>query len=308
MKKLSLFAVIVGLYVVAISSCTPENGPYINFFGAKPQDTNYLATVETPQTRNVMIEEMTGQSCPNCPEGHDIIKTLETTTYPGHIITTGYYVYNFQQANPVKQGTTVLSKYDFRTNDATNISAAMFGTVGFEPSAVIDRVCDNTSGFYLDRSVWSTVCSTRMAVPPPANMYITSKYDSLTKKVTVDVKVCFTQSYSKKVNLTVGITEDGIVDWQEDSNAPSYYDTTYTFNHVFRAKLTDAYVGDPVLDSSAKFPYSTKLPGQVYERIFIYTVTDPTWNLNNCKVFAFTNDNVATNDKIVLQAVQTNLK
>ncbi|MEI8279188.1 MAG: Omp28-related outer membrane protein [Bacteroidota bacterium] len=302
MRKSFLLIPLAGL--LATGSCTPEKGPYINFFGGKAADTTYTASPESSQLRNVLMEEFTGASCPNCPQGHAIIASLEAAN-PNRIVAIGIHVFNFSQANPIPG----LSLYDFRTQVGSNLATAIFGAVSFEPSAVINRKYDSsTTSYYIDRDFWGQQVNASLATATPVNMYLTSVFDSSLMQSIIDVKVAFTQSYSKKVNLTVAITEDDIIDAQEDIDAQNHVvkDTIYTHKHVLRDILTTTPGGDSFLDS-----LTTKTAGRVYERVFVYKPNDTTWNkkwnLNNCKVVAFVNDNMP-NDKLVQQAISTKLK
>src|ERR1043165_4143799 len=64
-------------------SCCQEVGPYINLSGNHGSDT--LGYVDSSQQKNVLIENFTGASCPNCPQGREIIDALLTDN-PGRIV------------------------------------------------------------------------------------------------------------------------------------------------------------------------------------------------------------------------------
>lgn len=259
--------------------------------GTASTDTTYMAPVEAPQQRNVLIEEFTGVSCPQCPEGHQFISGFETT-YPGRIIAAGYYPFNIGQADPI-QGMTV---QDFRTTKATDLGSSFLGGVFFLPCATIDRT-PFTGGSYLsDRNQWAGKVADRMQAATPVNMYVTSTYNDATHEATINVKAAFTQAVAKKIMLSVSVIENNIIDAQD---FPTYTDPVYNHTHVMRDILTQTY-GSPILDAVAKDA------GRVYERTFKYTI-NTAWKPENCKVIAFISNN-ENNDKEVAQTAETNLK
>jgi hypothetical protein len=182
-----------------------------------------------------------------------------------------------------------------------------------KPAAGFDRTIQSGS-IFTDRAVWPTVVNQRLAVPPPVNLQLTSSYDEVKKEAVIKVKAIYNTQVTKQQNLTVLITEDNIIDPQDDSRLPPPgIEEDYEHNHVLRTMLTPVS-GSAVIDSIA-----VKKPGRVYERTFIYKLPDAafttpagaphntTWNISNLKVVAFINNN-ETNDKEVAQAAETHLK
>lgn len=289
MKQTAILAAIAGMFL--FTACTEYPDP-LPVAGAPSTDSTYMAGIEAPQNRNVLIEEYTGVKCPNCPDGHQYIKGYESQ-YPNQIIAIGYYPFNQGQANPI-EGLTI---QDFRTTKATDLGNSFFGGIPFLPSACIDRT-PFTGGAYLsDRNQWAGKVADRINVATPVNMYISSSYDDATREAVIKVKAAFTQDVTKKMTLSVSIVENNIIDAQE---YPTYIDSFYVHTHVMRDILTQTY-GTPVLDSMTK-----KDAGRVYERTFKYTI-NAAWKPENCKVIAFMSNN-ETNDKEVAQAIETDLK
>lgn len=292
MKKLALIAV-SGL--VALASCK-EVGPKVDLTPPPPNvDTTYIAPVETAQTRNVMLEEFTGVTCANCPAGHVMIEGFETK-YPGHVLEMRVYPYNFGQANPV-HGLTI---QDFRTQDGTDLGSIFFGGLSFMPACVIDRVPVNNQ-IMLASTLWSNQVDTRAVTATPLNLHVTSVYDPTSKTAKITVKTALTQNISKKLNLTVAIVEDSIIDAQE---YPSYVDTFYMHQSVLRAFVT-SYTGTGIITDST---YKTMKPlGLVNERKFTYQITNNNWVPEHCRVIAWISNNEGS-DIEVQQAVDTHLK
>ncbi|PZF71505.1 Omp28-related outer membrane protein [Taibaiella soli] len=285
MKKLALIAV---SGIVALASCK-EVGPTIDF--AKKVDSTYTATVETPQNRNVMIEEFTGVTCANCPAGHAMIEGFEAK-YPNRIIEARIYPFNFGQATP-----TDVTKQDFRTQKGTDLAFVFFGGLSFMPACVIDRVPVNNQ-IMVSSPSWSDQVDKRIATVTPLNMYITSAYDAGSKTANITVKTAITQDIAKKLNLTVAIVEDSIIDAQE---YPSTTDTFYMHQSVLRDFVTD-YTGSEILPG-----LNPKPAGQVYIRYFSYKLSNDAWVPEHCRVIAWISNNEGK-DIEVAQSVVTHVK
>ncbi len=276
------------------ASCQKELGPAINF-GTQAVDTTYEAAPETPTPIRVLIEEFTGVTCTNCPAGHRAIKAMIDAN-PGRVSAIGYQPFNIAQANPASETRT-----DNRTQKATDLGKS-FGGVPYLPCAAINRVPDG-GDFLPARPSWTAMLANRLRESAPVNMTLTSAYDSSTRELKVTVRVAYTADVATKHRLTVALTENDIIDAQEESIAGSAEIVThpdYVHEHVFRDFLTSV-TGDNVLDSIA-----VKKPGRVYERRFSYKV-DSKWNAANCTLTAFVH-NEDNGQKNVLQVVDKGLQ
>jgi hypothetical protein len=261
-------------------------------------DSTYTASVETPQNRNVLIEEFTGASCTNCPTGHDVVASIINNN-PNRIVALAYHTFNGGVTGGIfapvdKKGEK--SKYDFRDSAATNIGTVVFGGIGSIPTAGIDRTKVGTS-LLVSRPQWSSETNKRLLVSTPVNMRLESKYSKDENKVNVTITIAYTKAVSSKNKLTIGVLESNIIDAQE---FPDRIEMDYEHNHVFRKALSP-FNGYPVLDS-----LSTKEAGRVYKFNYVFA-PDAKWNLDNCYIAAFISNDVS-DDKEVLQAAEVKLK
>lgn len=293
MKKTGLLGIAMGMFF--LQSCE-EKGVLIA--GKKEfVDTTYTAAVEKPQARNVFLEEFTGASCVNCPEGHKTVAALIKDN-PGRIVATAYHTFNAGSVFKPVHKAEGSSKYDMRDSAATQISSGIYISVNAIPTAGIDRVpLSGASTLQIGRTQWSSQTADRLNVASDANMYLSSSYDGNENKVKIHVKIAYTKNISTKNVLTLGVTESKIIDAQE---FPTYIDLNYEHNHVFRKCLTLA-IGNAVLDTLA-----TKEAGRVYEYNYSFT-PNGTWNLENCYIIAALSTNEGSN-KSVLQAAEVKLK
>jgi hypothetical protein len=279
-----------------------EKGPFINYTNENYSDTSYVGPVPAAQSHNVLIEDFTGVTCTNCPQGHDYINAI-IAQYPNRINVLSIYPNDFGQANP-----TLITTEDIRTAYGTQIGQTIYGALQFMPMAGIDRV-QYASNLQLDRSVWSTATSTRLSSATPVNLSVTSSYDSVSGKAVIQATVVFTQTVTTQQNLSMAIVEDSIIGPQEDIKAQTGIDTFYAFTNVFRDFVTinNAPYGDAFLAGQASIP-----AGTVYIKKITYTLpamstTAKGLQLNaikaaHCKVVAFVNYTNSAGSKDVLQS------
>ncbi|MFA6151743.1 MAG: Omp28-related outer membrane protein [Chitinophagaceae bacterium] len=285
------------LCLLAVLQSCEEKGVLIDFSDKNNfVDTTYTAAVETPQNRNVLVEEFTGASCTNCPDGHATVASLIATNGE-RVVAVAYHTFNGGAIfKPVKELSGHNSAYDFRDSAATNIGDVIFGGVTSIPKAGIDRVTVGSSKL-IDRNVWASEVNKRLAIASPVNLYVTSSYNSTDDLVSINVKAAYTKSVSGKNILTLGVIESDIIDAQK---YPDSVDMHYNHTHVFRKCLTPFY-GKAVLDS-----VTTKQAGTVYEYNYSFKPA-PAWKLENCKIVAFISNNEADN-KEILQAKEVKVK
>lgn len=264
-------------------------------------DTTYVTAVEAPQQKKILIEELTGATCSNCPKGTKILKDYQTQ-YPGRIVVTA--IHSGFLAEPA-QG----ALYDFRNADADALRLFFNEGEPSKPSACFDRVqatSGNSAGKYFvskgqTGGDWDAMLNTRMPISTPANLHLTSVWNTATAKVDVNARIAFTGSVNDKLALTLYVLESGRKDKQYDIDLGEIED--YEFNHIFR-KLITPVTGDLVLDS-----LTTKEPGRVFERKISFSpITDGVngWNLDSCHVVGIVHKTGIS--KEVLQVQEVHLK
>lgn len=284
------FAFFIPLSVIVLfSACTKEIGPAIDFSKVQAKDTFYMAPVENAQLKNVLIEEFTGVKCPNCPDGHNIVATIQNAN-PSRVIAISYYPFGQAQTEPLKD----LTKADFRIADATELST-LLGGIQFLPIAAVDRKMFG-GAILTARTLWSSNVQARLAVATPINMQLSVSYDDASREAIIKTTLMYTSALSTKHNISLAIYENNLVDAQE---YPTYIDSSYTFKHVLRDVITPVG-GASVLDS-----LTTKAAGLVFEKTILYTLPAK-WNPSNCKIVAFVHDAAAT--KEVYQVIEKSVK
>jgi hypothetical protein len=274
MKKL-LFTICAS--ALLWSGCK-EHDTLIDFSASTSVDTTYLVTAPAAAPHQVLVEEFSGQSCPNCPNAHTDLDNISAAN-PGLVNVVTLYVSGSPQTDPPSG-----AKYDFRDSIALIISgSAIYGGVGSWPSAGIDRTLFGGALLQIGQSSFNGPINTQLAIKDDSvNVSIASAYDSSTEIATITAGVTYTQAVSTPQNLSIMLVEDSMYDLQEDNGAIV---SNYLFLDVFRGMAT-AVIGDPLQVTSGN---NAKEAGRFFQRVYSYTlpVKSPAIVPAHCRLIAF---------------------
>jgi hypothetical protein len=270
-----------------------ETAPNIRLVEPPIEDTVYFLSTPPPtQDHNVLIEELTGAKCSNCPAAHEMLQDLSASN-PGRMNVIALY----QLDNPL----TVPphgSVNDFRTKVANDIASFVSGSVvSILPNAFVDRSRVN-GNFVVPTGDWAATINSQKTKTDSVNLDLTSSYNATENTATIRVIVTYTKNVSTKQSLHVAVVEDHIIDVQEFPFGAFKHD--YHFSSVLRENVSSVPAGDVILDS-----LPVKTAGTVLDRIYRYkpkTFT-PAVKLADCRVIAY----VTSSDKHVMQSKQAKL-
>ncbi len=301
MKKTILYTA-SALLLFAVSC--KENGVPINMEEATlAEDSTYVGAIETPQAKRILIEELSGVACLNCPQGADKLEELDAAN-PGQLsiisIHTGIY------SDAIKDK----SKQNFQTDDGIILRKQVWAEEASKPAAAFDRlpIGSGTNKYFVEGYPdWSAKINQIKAMHPttPVNLSLTSKYNEKKDQYDIEVTIKYTQAVTAQQALHIFLSEDKIVDVQQLSAIT--FDMNYEFNHVFRKAITMATTGKIFLADQ-----ETKVAGTVYiyRTSLKIDTSDPKQKFwthpENMKVTAFV-ANIANDDKRVIQVQETKL-
>ena len=289
--KINAFVLsILAVMAIGINGCK-EVGPQLPWGNTSVlSDTTYVENpVATAETKNVLIEELTGVSCINCPQGHDIVKNLIASSV-GRVIAVSMHSTSEPAAQDESIGSLTTQVIGCPDVDAL---IGRFGEPGQRPAGAIDRqlYTDITGSpiIWTDRSNWINDAQMQMTKTTPVNLVLGSTYDATTKTITVSAEVHYTATQPDSSQaLTIFLTEDSIVTAQQNG---SIIDTYYVQNYVMRKALTTA-TGDQM-----SVPMQA---GRVVRRIYVYHITNAVWKPEHMNIVAFINK-ISTSAPDVLQ-------
>jgi len=266
--------------------------------GGNSWDTAYVSTVETPQPKMYLVEELTGVRCSNCPEGAEFLDGLNEQNGNKFIIV-GLHTGSLTNPIPGK------SIQDFRTKDGDQMRGLVFGGEGNKPSVAFDRLPLSTGQneyFVEATNNWgqAIVQMKQYATTTPINIALNSAYNASEDKYDIEVRLNFTEDVNGPIALNIFAIENGIHDGFVESDTPILY------NHVFRRSITTA-VGETILNDH---PEKKEGLTYVYKTSFSINANDDKekfWKPEQMKIVAFVSNSTPT-DKHVFQVAQVDMK
>lgn len=235
-----------------------------------------IAAVE----RRVLIEDHTGQKCPNCPDGTKIIHDLQRQ-YGQRIVPVAIHSQMQGIMEPEGLGTE-LGNYYYN-----------YWKMQFKPAGLVNRL-DGGDGVVLDKTIWAMAAGFALGDdlgPEPIDIRAKAvQREDNPAMADVDVKVIATMDDANVAGkLQVWITEDNIVAEQDSMGTRK---PNYVHNHVLRAAV-NGQMGEDV-----------SVSGFGDERLFSYQFSiSPAWKPQDLAIVAF----VYNNDGVV-QVVRRQLK
>lgn len=212
--------------------------------------------------RAVLIEDLTGQRCINCPDGNDIITDIIKTYGEDNVIAVGIHCGPLGFAGTSKRvglmTDTGVEYYTYWAN-GTNLG---------QPSAIFNRKKGPSDNF----NNWAAEVGLIISEKANLSVDIANAYDAKTRTLTTKVGA-FGVNGTVSGKLQVWIVEDGIKAMQlmPDGSA----NQEYIHNHVFRAAVNGTW-GEEV----------TVKEGETTTKDYSYVLPE-TWNAENISVVAF---------------------
>lgn len=214
--------------------------------------------------RAVLIEDLTGQRCINCPTGTDIITGIIKTYGEDNVIAVGIHCGPLGFAGNSKRvglKTDTGDKYYTHWANGTNLG---------QPSAIFNR--KKGKGPIDNLNNWAAEVGLIISEKANLSVNIANAYDAKTRKLTTKVGA-FGVNGTVSGKLQVWIVEDGIKAMQlmPDGSA----NQEYIHNHVFRAAVNGTW-GEDI----------TVKEGETTSNDYSYVLPE-TWNADNISVVAF---------------------
>ncbi len=289
-------------FIFILFTACKEIGPNINMGNANiPTDTTYvLTTAPTADPHNVLVEEFTGQSCPNCPAAHELLIGLQNTN-PGRLNVIGFYIYGNPQTIPPNG-----YKYDFRDSAGTSVGGTIYLGVPVLPCGGVDRMhCPSndipSSPLLFKSPSWTSFINTRMTISDSLNLSLAgSVYDTSTKTATIVAKITYVNQVTIAQNLNIAVVEDSMIDLQDDG--VSGIVPNYVFTGVFRSMVTSVPYGDPIAPTLA-----VKEAGRVCQKVYSWKLK-PGLVAKHCRIIAYVTNSGGAGSDVVYQSVQIPLQ
>lgn len=259
--KLFVIVLVIVTVIALLPSCDIVEEPYLVPVGGN--DTT--PTVE--KVKKVLLEDFTGQKCPNCPEAAEVAHSL-IQTYGDQIVVIAIHAGNFS----VPDGSF---PSDYRTDEGTELND-FFGISNYGyPMGMVNRIDYN--GFpVVIKDDWESAVSEQLDLDPQAAITITSTYNSGTRKLDCTLETEFLEDLDGTYSICAYIIESGIVSPQQTESGVVQ---DYVHNHMLRGSMNGTW-GDAVGTDGLAIG-GTKVTNNC-------TLTLPSeWNAENCAIVAF---------------------
>ncbi|WP_347373031.1 Omp28-related outer membrane protein [Aequorivita sp. Q41] len=207
----------------------------------------------SPQNKNVVLEEFTGIHCTFCPDGHRIANEILAAN-PGRVVLINIHVGGY--------ATPGAGEPDFRTPYGTAI-VGQTGLTGY-PAGTINRHVfpgrENTSGgTSMYRNFWNISSTETLALSSPVNVAVEASIDVNTNVLTVHVEGYYTANSPEPTNfLNVALLQNNTKGPQTGGGAGN----NYNHNHRLVEMLTGQW-GETI---------NTTTTGTFVDRTFTYTI------------------------------------
>lgn len=275
MKKISIF---ISLFVVLIlNSCNEK--------------TIEIPPFELPETdKVVLIEELTGVQCTNCPNGAKVIRGIEET-YGDNVIAIAIHAGGLSDPLDV-------SKYDLRSEDGDKLLDII--TNSGKPSTAINRVFFDDQDDMAVGSVanWNNYIIKELEKENLLFIDLDIEFDTTTREVEMLLAISPIKDLTYEYKLNIAITESKIIDAQK-SGTDTILD--YEFNNVLRDMIT-AFDGESIGSNLKK--------NTVIKKSFTYQIPDEDnglWTAENIKIVAFVTGGKDSPNYPVLNATEKHL-
>ena len=272
--------------MMGLVGCSEELPPVIMTDEEKPLlDTFYISNVPSAAVKKVLLFDVTGVRCNNCPKAAVLAKSLASSN-SGRIEVVALYPKTPTSLTYPWSGFDTMS-----TIEAEQIATAMGGITSL-PLGAVDQVAFNGSKL-LNTSDWGAAVTSQLAKTSPINITLKSTWKSADGKARVEIKAVANSALTANYKWVVAITESKVKSKQSDQDAPGGVVDDYYHEHALRG-VVGSTLGSDINTAAVS-------AGYVREKHF-YVVPKAKWNAINCDVVVWVY-NVDTKEVVQVEKV-----
>ena len=243
--------------------------------------------------RKVLVEELTGVQCQNCPDGTAELVAAGQVLGDRLIVVTLHAAKSFDEPYPE-------SMDDFRSEDCRAVADYLYynGDPG-APTATVDRqFLDDFTGSFIYRP-WTGTINARVAEKPEVGLFINNSYEELTRSLNIEVNVAPDEVIDGEIRLSVFITEDSIRDVQLKKISPTQAVKIpdYVHRHIFRDAVS-VPTGDNITTQMKE--------GKAFTKNYSLVLPEK-WVDKHCSVVAFIHKHGEHPVREILQAEEKHI-
>lgn len=234
--------------------------------------------------RRVLVEEVTGVNCPNCPDGTNALNDLTEVYGAENLIIVSIHAALSNFSVPLPE-----SKYDFRFPEAYELANYIGAQEGYPSASFCRNIYPNqTSAFIVPP--WEGFVADEFRKNYNLGIFVLNEYNPVTRELDIRVNIAPDETLTGDHRLTVVITQDSIIDAQ---NVHEVHVVDYVHRHVMRDVVSN-FDGDAINEALSAGSLVSKT----------YKVTLPAgWDEKHCNVVAYVHRG-GNPDKEVLQVAE----
>jgi hypothetical protein len=247
---------LTSLFLFILTSCE-EVPPFIDF-GAREQtkDTTYITSnIPAPQHKAVLIEDITGVQCNNCPKAATKAKEIITQKTEDSVVLIGVYTTHLPNfTTPYSGFPDLTNMYSFQIVDALGAPTGL-------PSGYVDRAIISPQTVRFNAyTTWGNLVNTRLKLKTKVNIEIEKTLSA--NLVTAKLKLTYTENESSTHKYSLFLTENNVESKQAMPDGAKPKDD-YIHNHVLRYAFGIS-TGNPLKESL--------VAGRVFEKELSYEI------------------------------------
>lgn len=225
MKKLIFIIAATAIFFTACDKVSNPIVPKVVVIGSNfvKNDNSSVAGF-----KKVLLEDYTGQTCPNCPTAAKVIANDLLPTYGNSLVVIA-----------VHQGDVYAKPAGTYTNDFRTTAGEEWGSksgsfpVNFYPCGLINRKNFGTGVLTANQS-WPSIIPKALADPFVVKLDVNTEYDTVARALNVKVQGTFQTAYSNPLMIVAVYIEDSISGKQKDGKLEI---EEYEFEHMMRGDI-----------------------------------------------------------------------
>ncbi|MBP5241337.1 MAG: Omp28-related outer membrane protein [Bacteroidales bacterium] len=251
------------------SSTTPTNQDPEQDPNQDPvADTLVVNVSRTPSTRNVLIEELTGNHCGYCPLGHKAANEV-VAAHPGKAFVINYHVPGgLADAYTTTAGAVYNSIFNVDNTGHYSI-----------PAGTINRHDFNTGNgkLTLDRGNYAQAANQILTMNACANVAAAASINRSTRELKVKVQVYFTaDGTANTYKLYAALIQNNVLGYQSGAsgNPDQVVGSQYRHNEMFQKFISHFRYSAVSHTYSAGDDISDVTEGSLFEKEYTYTIPE----------------------------------
>ncbi|MEO0473522.1 MAG: Omp28-related outer membrane protein [Bacteroidota bacterium] len=232
---------------------------------------NPFAGNSDPIAKKVLLEEMTGHQCGNCPQHTEVGWDLYQNVFQDRMVFLSIHT------GPLARFVPSASKYytDFTTETGTALQDE-FNPDGTVPFGMINRT---TFGF--GSGSWESKVTAELDKSAEVGIHLTNCFDDDSRRLTIVANLKYLINSDENDYLAVYLVEDEIKDWQKDYRLNKVDIEEYKHHNVLRATINGTW-GQPISEGAIA-------ADELFQLSYGYEIPEE-YDADKCYIIAFVHD------------------